>query len=113
MNMHEVKAEIAIMSFIVTVKRSSRRTQVVMVKPNRTCTMYGRVKLGKEYLIAKYENKKVLRRLGRHVKIEQSGNRKHPILFKGKFRFKPVNTCMSQLQALLLTSVLLLSFRKV
>jgi len=80
----------------VTVKRSSRRTQVMTVKSNRTCAMYGRDKQGKKYLIAKYENKKVFGRLRRHVKIEQSGNRKHSLLFKGKFRFKPVDTCMSQ-----------------
>lgn len=113
MNMHEIKAEIGIMTSILTVKRSSRRTQVMTLTSNRTCTMYGRDKQDKKYLIENYENKKVLGRLRRHVKMEQSGNRKHPLLFKGKFRFKPVDTCLSQLQTLFLTSILLLSFRKI
>jgi len=75
--------------------------------------MYARDKQGKKFLISKYESKKVLGRLRRHVKIEQSGNQKHPLLFEDKFRFKPFDTCMSRLQALLLTSPLLLSFRKI
>jgi len=47
-NMHEIEAEIGIMTSIVTVKRSSRRTQVMTVTSNRTCTMYGRDKQGKK-----------------------------------------------------------------
>jgi hypothetical protein len=53
MNMHEIKAERGIINFIVTVKRSSPRTQMMTVKSNRTCTMYGRDKQDKKYLIAK------------------------------------------------------------